>query len=208
MRRRPKLPPTIILAPAWKRRPAATCVLLVVVLLVVLTRATTEDTDDQARYHNRVFTVVHVADGDTFDIDAPDGGEPRTRIRLWGVDTPELGRGSDPPMHFAEEAADFARQALLHQPVRVLLARERTRDKYDRLLAYVQIEATGAQFNEMLIEHGLAYADWRFPHPNQTRYQQLERRARESRAGLWAKVTPAEMPAWRSRKTAEAEPRP
>jgi len=44
---------------------------------------------DVARYHGKTFTVVNVVDGDTIDVDVPDGEYEHTRIRLWGVDTPE-----------------------------------------------------------------------------------------------------------------------
>ena len=45
--------------------------------------------NDLQKYHEKIFTVVNVMDGDTIDIDIPDGKYDRTRIRLWGVDTPE-----------------------------------------------------------------------------------------------------------------------
>ena len=39
-------------------------------------------TNDHSRYDGVVATVVHVADGDTFDIDIPDHNANVTRIRL------------------------------------------------------------------------------------------------------------------------------
>ena len=46
---------------------------------------------DLGRYDRKSFTVVRVIDGDTLDIDIADstGNWKTTRVRLWGVDTPE-----------------------------------------------------------------------------------------------------------------------
>ena len=45
---------------------------------------------DFEQFHRASFTVPHVSDGDTLDVDCPDPvtGRQHTRIRLWGVDTP------------------------------------------------------------------------------------------------------------------------
>lgn len=155
--------------------------------------------DDYARYDGRNFRVVRVVDGDTLDIDVPDAGRPHTRIRLWGVDTPELARGDVPAMHFGEEAWRFAKERLEGREVVIELAPSRTRDKYERLLAYVYFERGGAMFNELLAEEGLAFADQRFRHPYDDRFELLEKRARVAGRGLWAKVTSDQMPEWRKR---------
>ena len=39
---------------------------------------------DRKRYHQHAFNVVNIVDGDTLDIEAPDGDSPFTRIRLLG----------------------------------------------------------------------------------------------------------------------------
>ena len=48
-----------------------------------------QKTYDVRKYHGKTFTVVNAVDGDTIDINIPDGKYEQTRIRLWGVDTPE-----------------------------------------------------------------------------------------------------------------------
>jgi len=159
---------------------------------------------DQSRYHDRAFRVVHVVDGDTLDIDAPDGDKPKTRIRLWGVDTPELARSGRPEMHFARAAKEFAGQTLEGKEVNVVLAPEKSRDKYGRLLAYVFCERGGRMFNEMLLEEGFAYADPRFSHPYKRQFEAMEKRARQNAVGLWAGLTLEQMPAWRQRRQQQA----
>lgn len=201
-RRQPSLPPSVKIAPFWKRQPAL-ALLLAVLLIVALARSRRAGGEDETLFHNHVFRVVHVADGDTFDIAAPDNREERTRVRLWGVDTPEIAGSPQGAMHFGAEASAFARETLLDQRVRILLNPERSRDRYGRLLAYVVLEDTGESFNELLLEHGMGYADWRYEHPLKSAYAQVERRARKERRGLWAAVQPADYPSWRRRPAGE-----
>ena len=57
---------------------------------------------DIRTYHNKAFKVTHVVDGDTLDVNVDDEltGKEVTRIRLWGVDTPETAlRRPSHPIH-------------------------------------------------------------------------------------------------------------
>ena len=197
--RRPKLPPNVRIGPIWRRRPLYFALLLGLVVLAGLGRGRRPAGDDQAKYHNKAYTVTGVADGDTIYLDVPDGDRDRTRVRLWGVDTPETGGGRSDPMYFGPEAEEFARKTLTGRRVRILLAPSSSRDKYGRLLAYVTVEDSGESFNEMLLSSGMAYADGRFEHPLRGRYRSLEAKARKRGVGLWARVRPEQMPEWRQR---------
>ena len=169
-----------------------------IALLAVLGRGDAVDHgDDFNRYHDRVFAVTRVLDGDTFEIDATDGSRATTRVRLWGVDTPETAHGARDAMYFGAQASDYARSILTGRSVRILLCDRQTRDRYDRLLAYAVLETTGENFNELLLSEGMAYADWRFPHPLSNHFKKKERDARKDGIGLWADVTPDLMPHWR-----------
>lgn len=154
---------------------------------------------DWNRYHDKTFTVTKVIDGDTFDIDVPDSGSAHTRIRLWGIDTPELAHFGKPVMHFGPEAFEFAKETLDGRSVHVVLSPKRTRGKFGRLLAYVYLERGGRMYNEMLLEQGYAYADLRFPHHYADQFESADRRARRDGVGLWADVTLEKMPAWKQR---------
>jgi micrococcal nuclease len=151
---------------------------------------------DFEKYHHKTFTVVNVVDGDTIDIDIPDGKYERTRIRLWGIDTPETKNPEVGVMYFGPEAADFTTKSALGKQVTVFLEENRTRDKYDRLLAYIKLP-DGGFLNEALLSEGLAYADTRFRHSFYHKYQQLEAAARSQKKGLWLSVKPEQMPKWR-----------
>ncbi|MFH0982853.1 MAG: thermonuclease family protein [Planctomycetota bacterium] len=194
------MPPNLFIPPVYRRRPlvCAVAVLLLVGTLVDHLRGGRQS-DDYTRYHDRVFTVVNVLDGDTFDLDLADGRHATTRIRLWGVDTPEVAGSQASAMHYGVEASVFAKGTLAGRSVRIELSPTRTRDRYGRLLAYVYLLTGGESFNELLLENGYAYADGRFEHPLANRYQAAETRARRRGVGLWAKVKFDDLPAWRQR---------
>ena len=181
-------------------------VLLVAVGLIerVLLRPATGN--DHARYHNQSFTVVRVLDGDTLDVDVPDGKHRSTRVRLWGVDAPELAHEGEPAAHFGPEAHAFAARTLRGRKVHLVLAPEQTRDLYGRLLAYVFLERGGRMFNEMLLEEGYAYADLRFDHVYKPQFIQADRRARRAGVGLWQAVTLEDMPTWKQRFEGDDSP--
>jgi endonuclease YncB( thermonuclease family) len=160
---------------------------------------------DIEKFHAKSFTVVNVVDGDTIDIDIPDGKFNRTRIRLWGVDTPETKDPNLPVQYFGPEATNFTTKLALRKQapeglVTIYLdTTKRTRDKYDRLLAYVQLP-DGRFLNEVLLSEGFAYADLRFRHSFYNKYQQLEAAARSLKKGLWEKVTRQQLPEWLQRE--------
>ncbi|MCH8119112.1 MAG: thermonuclease family protein [Planctomycetes bacterium] len=155
---------------------------------------------DFQKYHAKTFAVVKVVDGDTIDIDIPDVNDSYTRIRLWGVDTPETKNPNVGVMYFGPEAAEFATKLVLGKPVAVYLDEgNNTRGKYGRLLAYVQLPDERF-LNEVLVSEGFAYADLRFRHSFYNRYKQLEASARSLKKGLWEKVTREQLPEWLQRQ--------
>lgn len=199
--KRPKIPDSVILPPTWRRWGFHGVVVTFALVGLVCARATRKPiaVDDWSRYHDRSFRVARVVDGDTLDIEAPDGDKPVTRIRLWGVDTPETGHGRLPLMHYGPEATAFAKKTLDGRRVHIVLSPKRTRGKYGRLLAYVFLRRGGRMFNEMLLQEGYAYADLRFKHHYFDRFKSLEKLARKAGVGLWAKVTLDKMPPWKQR---------
>ncbi len=208
-RRTGKLPSNIRQPHLHRRHPWASGLVVLLMVLVWLGRSGRVPlvqppvASDLQRYHQRVFTVVKVVDGDTIDVDVPDGRYRHTRIRLWGVDTPEthgfesVGFGGE--MYWGPEASEFARRKLLNNDVRLELVEGKTRDKYKRLLGYVYVVPSGAMFNESLLRGGHAYADTRFSHPRRERFRALEMEARADGVGLWHGVTVRQMPRWRQK---------
>jgi len=154
---------------------------------------------DFEKYHDKAFTVVKVVDGDTIDIDVPDGNDKHTRIRLWGIDTPETKHPKRGVMHFGPEAAEFTTKLALGKQVTIYLDKgNRTRGYYGRLLAYVQLPDKSF-LNEVLVAEGFAYADLRFRHSFYYKYQNLQASARRQNKGLWPDVKREQMPEWLQR---------
>jgi micrococcal nuclease len=159
-----------------------------------------DDETDRQRYHQQSFRVLHVVDGDTLDVDAADGPERYTRIRLWGVDTPETKHPNMGIMYYGLEASAFARETAEGKTVTLGLEPVKpTRDKYGRLLAYVYLP-DGRMLNELLIEQGYGYADPRFDHVMKKQFMQLEKQAQLEKRGLWKDVRPDQMPQWRQER--------
>lgn len=160
---------------------------------------------DSAQYDHNAFEVVRVVDGDTLHLDVPDRDGRITKVRLLGIDAPEMGDAQKKPMYFVDETTRFARDLALHKVVTIYLDEQAgSRDKYGRLLAYVELP-DGRFLNEELLLGGYAYADLRFRHSYYQKYKQLEASARAVKAGLWAAVTADQMPAWRQKTRPDAE---
>jgi micrococcal nuclease len=133
------------------------------------------------------------------DVNAPDGKSAATRVRLLGIDAPEMRDADRRPAHFAAEATEFARKLISGRQVTLYLDEsERTRGNYGRLLAYLEL-ADGAVLNEVLLAEGCAYADLRFKHSYYHKYGQLEASARAMGKGLWAGATREDLPGWLQR---------
>jgi micrococcal nuclease len=153
---------------------------------------TASASSDWETYNDQTFRVVRVVDGDTLDLDHPDGvaGRKTTRVRLWGVDTPETVRPNTPVEWFGPEASAFVKDTVQGKPVRIELEQGRnSRDKYKRLLAWVHTE-DGRLLNAELIAQGFGYADPRFPHHRKTEFAKLQARAMRERTGLWQHGSP------------------
>jgi micrococcal nuclease len=157
----------------------------------------TQDVNDWDKYNEKSFIVVKVVDGDTIDINIPDGNYTTTRIRLLGIDTPETKNPYTDVMYFGPQASKFTTDIVLGQQVAVIMDKiSKPRDKYHRLLCFVRL-ADGKILNEELISEGFAYADTRFQHSYLEKYIQLEKAAQKQKKGLWEKVKQDQMPNWR-----------
>ena len=154
---------------------------------------------DAKKYHNKTFKVISVVDGDTIDIDIADGKYDQTRIRLLGVDTPETKNPRTPEMYYGAEASNFAKNTLLNKDVKVIIDTvSDVRDRYNRLLGYIEID--GKVFNEEIVRSGYGYADLRFKHSQLSRYAQMQEQAVKQKIGLWKEVQPDDLPAWLNRE--------
>ncbi len=149
---------------------------------------------DRDTLDGKIFMVVHGVDGDTLDVMVPGEHEYVQRIRLWAVDTPETVKPDTPVQHFGPEASAFAKSQAMGKQVRLELEPgKRTRDKYDRLLAWIYLP-DGTLLNRQLIELGYGYADPRFPHARMSEMKKLQAQAMNEGRGLWKDVQTSDLP--------------
>ncbi|MGI8314572.1 thermonuclease family protein [Halobacillus mangrovi] len=127
-------------------------------------------------------TVTRVIDGDTIEIEMNGKTED---VRLLLVDTPETKHPDLPVQPYGPEASQFAEDTLNDKQVRVEYDGPK-RDKYGRLLAYLWID--GENFNQMLLEQGLARLAYVFD-PPYTHYEifvKAQTRAANANKNIWS----------------------
>jgi endonuclease YncB( thermonuclease family) len=147
---------------------------------------------DRERFGFRDGMVVSALDSNTIEVDLLE--VPHTLIRLAGVDCP---LSSD---YFGPQAATYVQSQVVGKRVRVILdPNHRVRDHEGRLLAYLYFLPSGEMVNQALIDAGLGYADLRLEHVLKHSFVEHEKKAAKSKTGLWAGVTPEQMPEWRQR---------
>ncbi len=130
---------------------------------------------------DHLVPVTKVTDGDTVHVTFHGHDE---RVRLIGIDTPEVPWYGGHGECFGVEAGLFARGRLSGRSVRLSFDTDR-RDRYGRLLAYVYLNRE--LFNLTLVRLGYARAD---PVPPDTRlaaqFSRAEGEARAAGQGLWS----------------------
>jgi micrococcal nuclease len=130
-------------------------------------------------------TVTVIYDGDTVRVRL--AGQKDERVRLIGVDSPELDDAREQVRLMAFLAKRFTFTRLFQSTVDLLPGPEK-RDVYGRLLAYIRT-ANGEMFNETLVREGYAHAYLKFPFDEtwKTRLKEAESAARQAGRGLWKK---------------------
>ena len=130
-------------------------------------------------------TVLRVVDGDTVDV--IDDSRGRLRIRLIGVDSPEVHKPGYGIGCWGPEASEFARSALTGQRVAIVTdPSQDTHDRYGRTLAYVE-KAGGWDFSVEAARAGAAksYVYGRRPATLTSQIQAAEAEAQRAQRGLW-----------------------
>ena len=121
--------------------------------------------------------VRSVVDGDTITV-AGIG-----KVRLLGIDAPEVGHGLDSPEPFGREARERLASLVLNRWVRLEMEGARL-DAYNRHLAYVLAE-DGQFINATLVRDGLARVSARQPLGRIAELRRAELEAQAARRGMW-----------------------
>jgi micrococcal nuclease len=134
--------------------------------------------------------VTHVVDGDTIDVELPDGEEDT--VRYIGIDTPETVK-PDAPVECGGPKAHHVNERLVGGRTVTLRFDREVRDDYDRLLAYVYVPGGGAGdrplfVNAELIRRGLARTLTIVPNDSfAALFDRLAARAGSAGRGLWGR---------------------
>lgn len=123
--------------------------------------------------------VTRVIDGDTVKL-----GDGR-RIRLLGIDAPELGYNGNPSEDGAMESLEWLRRRIEDTDVRLRYGPERV-DRYGRTLAWIYLP-DGELINKELLERGHARLVTKFglPADLSAELHQATARARVRNRGIW-----------------------
>jgi micrococcal nuclease len=119
-----------------------------------------------------------VFDGDTIDV------ATLGRVRLLGIDAPEIGHRFDNAAPFGREAKERLANLIAHRWVRLEFDGKRE-DAFERRLAYVLLE-DGTFVNALLVREGLARVSTRVPLARLDELRRAETDAREHRRGMWS----------------------
>ncbi|MEH6470151.1 MAG: thermonuclease family protein [Halopseudomonas sp.] len=124
--------------------------------------------------------IAKVYDGDTLRL--TDG----RKVRLIGINTPELGRDGQPDQPLAAEATSFARQLVAGKNPVLLQIGQQSHDHYGRLLGHVFLR-DGRNLEAQLLQQGLGFAI-SIP-PNlalRDCLKQAESQAQQAKRGVWS----------------------
>lgn len=133
--------------------------------------------------------VNKIIDADTFEVNV--GNVPKT-VRVLLVDAPEVskvdieGNIHGESMPFGEESTQYARDALFEKDVKIYFDGSEEKDKYGRILAYVEVD--GVDYTEGLLEAGMAQTGYVIdpPYRRLGTYQKAQEKAVKGKKGIWS----------------------
>lgn len=131
--------------------------------------------------------IVRVVDGDTLDVRI-DGQTTDQKIRLLGINTPEVVDPRKPVECFGKEASAYMHKLVDGKRVRLEGDPQADeRDKYQRLLRNVFL-ADGTDVNALMVKEGYAYAYLSFPlsPSRKAELKRLQLDAQTAKVGLWS----------------------
>lgn len=129
--------------------------------------------------YDETAKVQFVFDGDTIEL------ADKRRVRLLGINSPEVARKNKAGEPFGDEATDQLRRWLPNGTAIGLVYDVETKDRYGRLLAHVFVDKNDS-VNAKLLREGGAWTLVVPPNSAQVAcYHDAENEAREANRGLW-----------------------
>lgn len=137
-----------------------------------------------------IFAVItRIVDGDTVMAETNDGTS--LKIRLYGIDAPELSRADRPGQAFAEESCIYLSSLILGKTVRLDIW---AIDRYHRIVAMIWMEEQN--INLQMVSAGMAeaYLEYLKHEPYKSQFINAETEAKEKKMGIWFQGSGYERP--------------
>src|SRR5437870_6170504 len=162
--------------------------------LIALTVSAAAISATQPLHRSDAVLVRVVIDGDTIDVTGIG------RVRLLGIDAPEISHGLDTAAPFGREARERLTGLVLHRWIRLEMEGPAL-DAYNRRLAYAMIE-DGRCVNAIMVREGLARVSARLPLSRLEELKRAEADAQAFRRGIWGGTPQIPMPSYTRRSGA------
>lgn len=155
------------------------CCMVFILLIFVADPTALAESECGSKKFDEFSVVRYVQDGDTLNLS--DG----RKIRLIGINTPELERDNKPAQYYANEAKQALKSLFIKEKSIALVYGIDKKDRYGRLLAHAFL-ADGQNVQAILLKQGFASAITVPPNTEfMSCYLEMERFARCNNRGLW-----------------------
>ena len=138
----------------------------------------------------RIFTatVTKITDGDTVQAVTPEG--TKLKVRLYGIDAPEMPKGKIPGEPFGNDSRAYLTSLVSQTTVRIEI---RDIDRYRRMVAILWLGERNV--NQEMLSAGMAeaYSEY-LRQPYRTPFIQAEQEAKAQGKGIWSRGTYYERP--------------
>ncbi|MBI2356109.1 MAG: thermonuclease family protein [Candidatus Doudnabacteria bacterium] len=132
---------------------------------------------------SQLYSVVKVVDGDTIDISLDNKIQ---RVRLIGLDTPEIVDSDSLVECFGPEASNKAKELMSGKKVKLEAdSSQDNLDKYNRLLRYVFVGDLNVSKEMIRLGYAEEYT-YNKPYKYQGEFKQAEAEAIAAERGMWA----------------------
>ena len=135
------------------------------------------------------FKVIKIYDGDTITIS---DGTHEIRVRLIGIDTPEMNEKNPILRNLANQAKDYLSSLILNQFIYLQLDHFNEKsmhlDKFGRLLAYVYRFSDNLFVNAQMMRMGFSQEYERYAFEQLHYFRKLAAQAKAEKLGIWALI--------------------
>ena len=148
-------------------------------------------------------TIIHVSDGDSITLETKE--KTKLKIRLYGIDAPEIEIRNRNTLEIVKPGQPFGRESRKHLASQVLNNNVRLEildiDRYRRMVAIVWREDLNVNLEMIRVGMAEAYIEYLKDEPYKAQFIQAEREARDRKVGVWSQGSKYERPCEFKRRT-------